>query len=253
MSGLHRRLSVPAGDDEVTRLGRTLNEMLDRLEAAFRTERQFLDVASHELRTPLATLRAELDLALARPRSLAETRAALRSASEETDRLIRLAEDLLVLSRVRGGRLPLHRTRLSLRALVDETVRRWEPRAAAAGVRIRVDSADAPVLVDPARIRQALDNLLDNAVRHSPRGGSITAIARTADGLVRIEITDEGSGLPGFPAGDDLPAGLGLRIARAVAQAHGGTLGLGNRPDGGARIVLSLPAATPGTPPRRPA
>jgi len=253
-SGLDRRLSVPAGDDEITRLGRTLNEMLDRLEASFRTERQFLDVASHELRTPLATLRAELDLALARPRSLAETRAALRSASEETDQLIRLAEDLLVLSRAHEGRLPLHRTRLSLRALVADIVRRWEPRAAAAGLRVRVESADAPVLVDPARIRQGLDNLLDNAIRHSPPGGSVGVVARVSAGTVRIEVADEGPGLPDRD-GEDLRAGLGLRIARAVAQAHGGTLELGNRPDGGARIALSLPAerGTRAIAPRSPA
>jgi signal transduction histidine kinase len=253
VSGLDRRLSVPDRDDEISRLGRTLNEMLDRLEASFRTEQRFLDVASHELRTPLATLRAELDLALARPRSLAETRAALQSASEETDRLIRLAEDLLVLSRARKGRLPLHRNRLSLRTLVDNTVRRWEPRVAAAGLRIRLDAADSPVLVDPARVRQALDNLLDNAVRHSPNGGSVGVVARVADGVVRIEVTDEGHGLPPDGAGDELRAGLGLRIAGAVARAHGGTLDLGDRPGGGARAVLSLPAECGATGPRSPA
>jgi signal transduction histidine kinase len=249
VSGLDRRLTVPRGDDEITRLGRTLNEMLDRLESAFRGERRFLDTASHELRTPLAALRAELDLALARPRGLAETRAALMSASEETDRLTRLAEDLLVLARAQQGRLPLHRTQTSLRELVTGTARRWRSRAAAAGVRIDVQAADTPVFVDPTRIRQALDNLLDNAVRHCPHGAEITMFAVVRQGTVRIQVSDGGPGLPDdvttVPAvdGETRPAaGLGLRIVGAVAEAHRGTLELGNRPEGGARITLTLPA-----------
>ena len=249
VSGLDRRLSVPPGDDEITRLGRTLNEMLDRLETSFRAERRFLDTASHELRTPLAALRAELDLALARPRGLTETRAALMSASEETDRLTRLAEDLLVLARAQQGRLPLHRTQTSLRELVTGTVQRWRSRAAAAGVRIDVQAPDTPVFVDPTRIRQALDNLLDNAVRHCPHGAEITMFAVVRQGTVRIQVSDGGPGLPDdvatVPAVDGEPrpaAGLGLRIVRAVAEAHRGTLELGNRPEGGARITLTLPA-----------
>lgn len=242
VSGLDRRLGVPSGDDEIARLGRTLNEMLDRLEASVRTERRFLDTASHELRGPLAALRAELDLALARPRSPAEMRAALVSASEETDRLTRLAEDLLVLSRARQGRLPVHRTPTSLRELVAAAERRWRPGAATADVRISADVADAPVLADPARIRQALDNLLDNAVRHSPAGTVVTVRARSEDGTAWITVTDEGPGLPGGAA--PTGAGLGLRIVRAVAEAHGGTLHLGNCPGGGARIALTFPTRT---------
>ncbi len=251
VSGLDRRLSVPATDDEIARLARTLNEMLDRLERSFRTERHFLDTASHELRTPLAALRAELDLALARPRSPAETRAALVSASEETERLSRLAEDLLVLSRARQGRLPLRRGEASLHELVAGTVQRWRSAAAAAAVRMVVDAAEVPVHVDPMRMGQALDNLLDNAVRHCAADGVVTVTAQVVDGAVRILVTDDG---PGFPdgarsgSGPDRAAGagLGLGIVRAVAEAHGGGLELGNRPGGGGCAVLSLPAGPGG-------
>jgi signal transduction histidine kinase len=229
-SDLDRRLSVPPGEDEISRLARTLNGMLDRLQQSFQAERRFLDTASHELRTPLATLRTELDLALARPRSLGETRAALVSASEETDRLARLAEDLLVLSRANQGRLPLHRTTASLRDLVTAaTAQRWRSRATAVGVRLVVDAEDLPVRVDPMRLRQALDNLLDNGLRHSPSGGVLAVHAYVADDKAWIVVTDDG---PGFPEGarppraspwsgsGPLATGLGLTIVRAVTEAH---------------------------------
>jgi two-component system, OmpR family, sensor kinase len=257
VSGLDRRLSVPPGEDEISRLARTLNDMLDRLERSFRAERRFLDTASHELRTPLATLRTELDLALTRPRGLAETRAALVSASEEADRLARLADDLLVLSRANQGRLPLHRTESSLRALAGTDVtQRWCTRAAAAGVRLVVDADDVPVRVDPMRLRQALDNLLDNGLRHSPSGGVLAVHAYAEDETAWIVVTDDG---PGFEdgagaAGEPWPAsragGLGLAIVRAVTEAHGGAVHLDTRPEGGARVALSLPARSgQGNPP----
>jgi signal transduction histidine kinase len=132
------RLTVPEPEDEFRRLALTLNSMLDRLDAASRAERAFLDNASHELRTPLTALKAELDLARARPRSPGELLAALESASEETDRLARLADDLLVLSRTRNGAFVVERRPLSLRALLDASVDLFRARAAAAGVTIGV-------------------------------------------------------------------------------------------------------------------
>ena len=252
VSGLDRRLGVPAGEDEIARLARTLNDMLDRLERSFRAERRFLDTASHELRTPLATLRMELDLALARPRGPDELRAALVSASQEADRLARLAEDLLVLSRADQGRLPLHRTETSLHELVDGTAGRWRARAAAAGVRLSADAEEVTVRADPMRLHQALDNLVDNALRHSPAGGLLEVRAYSDGGTAWIVVADEGPGFPdgGFPdgagvppgAGADLPpGGLGLAIVRAVTEAHGGTVHLRHRPEGGAQVALALP------------
>ena len=117
-----RRLPVPAAHDEIRALAETLNEMLERLEAAFEHERRFLGDASHELRTPLALLRAELELAVRRPRSRAELEAALHSAVEETERLSRLADDLLLIARADQGRLPVRLEPVSTRRLL-ETVR----------------------------------------------------------------------------------------------------------------------------------
>jgi two-component system OmpR family sensor kinase len=252
-----RRLPVPATGDELARLGTTLNDMLDRLQRGMDQERRFVDSASHELRTPLGILKAELDLALARARSPEELRMALASASAEADRLVRLAEDLLVLARMEHGRVPVHRTEVSLRELVADAIPPYEHRAREAGARIVVDGAPDPVKVDPVRVRQALENLLDNALRVVTAGGVITVLLEQADGRIRIAVDDSGPGFPpdvvetafdpfvrsatapsGNGAGDG--AGLGLAIVRAVAEAHGGTATAENLPAGGARVTLML-------------
>ena len=250
-----RRLPVPATGDELARLASTLNEMLDRLQEALERERRFVDDASHELRTPLATLRAEIDLALARRRDAPDLEAALRSAQEDVHHMQRLADDLLVLARSRGGRVPVQRTRMSLRDLVARSVRSVRVQAEAAGTPIVVDAADETVEVDPDRVEQALRNLLENAIRHSPRGGVVSVEAKRDDGMVRIVIGDSG---PGFPAGLLATAfepftsgassgergsgiGLGLAIVRAVAEAHGGSVAAENVTPG-ARVTLSLRA-----------
>ncbi|MDP9302307.1 MAG: HAMP domain-containing protein, partial [Actinomycetota bacterium] len=140
-----RRLTTPEADDEISRLGQTLNRMLDRIQASAEIERRFLDHASHELRTPLGILRSEVDLALSRSRSVGELEAALRSISEETDHLARLADDLLLLSRAHEGNLSIHPESVSLRDVVASACARFEPAAERAGVGIEVDAADARV------------------------------------------------------------------------------------------------------------
>jgi signal transduction histidine kinase len=249
-----RRLPVPSTGDELARLGTTLNAMLDRLQLALERERRFVDDASHELRTPLSILKMELDLALARARTPEELEATLRNASEETDRLVRLAQDLLVLARMEGGRVPVHRTEVSTEDLVGESVARYAQRARQAGLRIELDLGPGTVSVDPVRVQQALDNLLDNALRQSAPGGDITLRVRHADHAVTISVEDSGPGFPqdvldrafepfatsGADARDGSGAGLGLAIVRAVAEAHQGTASAENLPRG-ARVTLSLP------------
>jgi len=251
-----RRLPVPPTRDELARLGATLNSMLDRLQLAFERERRFVDDASHELRTPLAILKMELDLALVRSRTPEELEAALRNASVEADRLAQLAEDLLVLSRAERGRLPLHREEVSLDELMHQAVELFENRARSSGARIELEVDAGTAWVDPARLRQAVENLLENALRHSGHGGVVTLRAIRNGDPVTISVEDTG---PGFPAdliqtafepfsrsesgaGDGAGAGLGLAIVRAVAEAHGGTVRAENLPEGGARITLSLPS-----------
>jgi heavy metal sensor kinase len=250
-----RRLPVPDRRDELARLGRTLNSMLERLGESFERERRFLDDASHELRTPLSVLKGELELALRRDRSPEELRTTLTLAAEETDRLVRLAEDLLVLSRTNRGRLEVHREETRLRTLVDEACERHRSRAEAAGVGIEVEAVDVRVAVDPLRVRQALDNLLDNALRHSPRGTMIRIGVTRQDGEVRLVVEDSGPGFPTdllarafepFARGPDPDrngsggAGLGLAIVQAVAQGHGGTASAENRAGGGSQVTLLL-------------
>jgi two-component system OmpR family sensor kinase len=250
-SDLGRRLTPPLADDEISRLGKTLNAMLDRIEESFVRERRFVDNASHELRTPVAILKAELDLALSRARTNEELETALRSAAEETDHLARLAEDLLVLSRANDGGLAIQRTEVDLPSLVQGVVRHFEPRAAESDVRIEIGATPAEAFVDPVRLRQALDDLLDNAVRHTQAGGVIRVSAeRNGDGLcVRVE--DKGDGFPeaflpsAFEAfsrsdGDGNGAGLGLAIVRAIAEAHGGSADASNGERGGAVVTIAL-------------
>lgn len=253
-----RRLPVPATGDELARLGESLNRMLGRLEDAVERERRFVGDASHELRTPLANLKAELDLALRRARTQEEQLAALQSAAEETQRLAALAEDLLVLARADGGRLPVRREDLDLASLVEDTVDSFAGRASERGVALEARVHDpARARVDRARIRQAVGNLVDNSLRHTPAGGRVTVELARRDGGVSIEVADTGDGFPPsflprafetFSRADAARArseggtGLGLAIVRAVAEAHGGSVQAGNRPEGGAVVTVRIPA-----------
>ncbi len=248
-----RRLPVPGTGDELARLASTLNSMLDRLQEALERERRFVDDASHELRTPLTTLRGEIELALARSRTVPELEASLRSLQEDVDRLQRLAEDLLVLARARGGRIPLRRVPTPLNELVTRSIRAVAGRARERSVEVSSDATSERINVDPERVEQALRNLLENAVRHTPGGGTVHVAASRADGRAQFVVEDSGSGFPpellgtafdAFARGDgegdgQVGSGLGLTIVRAVAEAHGGSASAENTPSG-ARVTLTL-------------
>jgi signal transduction histidine kinase len=229
------RLPLPAADDEIRRLAETLNTMLDRIEASLERERVFVADASHELRTPLAVLRAELELAERPGREPEEMRAALRSAAEETDRLSRLAEGLLVLARSDEGGLPLKRERTELEPVLGAVRDRYLAAAAERGRMLRVECEPGLAAdIDRMRIEQALGNLVDNALAHGD--GAVTLAAGRAGEGLRLEVRDEGAGFPsGFadeafgrftradPGRTGGGAGLGLAIVRAIAEAHGGS------------------------------
>jgi len=221
--------------------------MLDRLQASLKREQRFLDEASHELRTPLGVLRMELDLALSRARSPDELKDALRNAATETERLVRLAEDLLVLSRERDGSLRVHRRETSVRDLLDTVARGARARAASQSVELHLADADGLVArLDPERIRQALDDLVDNAIRHGRPGTRVTISAAHERDWLLLVVGDDG---PGYAAeflrngaGPEVtPSGLGLPIVRAIARAHGGSLVLANARGGGATATLRIP------------
>jgi two-component system OmpR family sensor kinase len=249
---LSRRLPVPPTGDTLARLAVTLNSTFDRLQAALEGERRFVDEASHELRTPLTILKAEVDTALAAPRSHEDLRRALTSASQEVDHLVRIAEGLLVLARADDGHIPIRREEISLAALLGETQAAFADRAAAAGVTVGVDAPDATIHVDRTRLRQALDNLLDNALRHTSAGGTVRITATVSPGHVLIAVADDGPGftddmlnrafLPFASTTDESHggAGLGLAIVAAIADAHAGDAKAENPPSGGARIAITL-------------
>jgi signal transduction histidine kinase len=250
------RLPLPAAQDEIRRLGETLNEMLARLEESFQRERQFVTDASHELRTPLAVLKAELEAAIRIGDYDAEARESLRVALEEADHLAQLAEDLLLIARAADGRLPVRREQVDVGELLERTRQRFTDRARQQARRIRVDAPeDESLSVDPLRARQALGNLVDNALRHG--GGEIRLSARRSGDGIEIDVSDDGPGFAAelephvferFTSGDGnrtrSGAGLGLAIVRAIAEAHGATAMIVDTNSAGATVRLRFPPGT---------
>jgi signal transduction histidine kinase len=244
------RLPLPEAQDEVRRLGDTLNEMLARLQGAFERERSFVADASHELRTPLAILSAELELASRGDRSNAELHAAINSAAEEVDRLTRLAEDLLVLARADNCGVPVRPETQSVEPLVREVAAAFAQRADGRDIEVDVAGVvEAPV--DAERIRQALGNLVDNALAHGE--GGVRLSARHVNGSVELHVQDHGPGFPDHfiaraferftradPARARGGAGLGLAIADAIARGHGGRAHARNTGEG-SDVWLELP------------
>ncbi|HEY6655027.1 MAG TPA: ATP-binding protein, partial [Solirubrobacterales bacterium] len=249
-----QRLPLPEADDEIRRLGETLNQMLGRLEAAIERERAFVDDASHELRTPLAMHKTELELALRYAKTPEEMRAAISSAIVEVDRLSRLAEDLLVLARSAEGKLALDLRRVGVADLFGDLRERFSARMTEAKRALVIEPANGlTVEGDRLRLEQALTNLVENAIEHG--GGQITIRVREDDGEVAIHVEDHGPGFaPGFvgraferfsrgdPSRGGDGTGLGLAIVEAIARAHRGSAHAANRDGRGADVWIELPA-----------
>jgi len=250
------RLPLPEANDEIQALGRTLNAMLDRLQEGLTRERQFVANASHELRMPLAVLKAELEVTLRERGGEAALRAAMRSAIEETDRIVKLAEDLLLLARAQDGTLPIAPVPVGVVELIAELGERFEPIVARSGRALVLDCGQLPagtsVHTDPDRIRQAISNLIDNSLRYG--AGDVTLSATRVGHRVELHVADRGAGF-----GDELltrafdrfsradlargrgGVGLGLTIVRTIAQAHGGDAGARDLPQGGADVWIAIP------------
>jgi signal transduction histidine kinase len=251
------RLPVPPADDELRRLGTTLNEMLARLEAGLERERGFVAEAGHELRTPLALVRAELDFAIHHADDEEELRDALKVASAETDRLVQLSGDLLLIASSDRDGVPLRLEAIETAGLLDSVRNRYAWRAEQTGRTLVVDGATCPTLEgDRLRLEQALGNLVDNALRHGD--GRVRVDAQRFDGFVRLRVSDDGPGFPDsfaarafdrFSRGDEARngggAGLGLAIVDAIARAHGGTASVGGG-NGHTEVTLDLPQPGPG-------
>ena len=254
-TGSPQRLPVPPAQDELRRLGDTLNRMLDRLQRALERERAFVDDASHELRTPLAVHKAELELALRYGSTKEELRAAIASAVDDAERLAQLADSLLVIARSDKGELALKRERVEVRELFATLRARLGARAQRD--RRPLTFEDDPELAlagDRTRIEQALVNLVENALRHGD--GPVHVWPRSVDGRIEIHVSDAGRGFPrdflphaferfrradAARSGDG--AGLGLAIVKAIAEAHGGSAGARNANGGGADVWIDVPLA----------
>jgi two-component system OmpR family sensor kinase len=247
------RLPVPETGDEIERLGATLNSMLARLEGALERERDFVADAGHELRTPLALLRTELELALRHSDSAEELRAAIRAASEEAERLVQLAEDLLLIARTDKGELDLRLEPLEVPMLLASVATRFEWRAAEAGREVVAEAPPSGIVGgDRLRLEQALGNLIDNALRYGE--GPVRLEARQSGSDVELHVLDDGAGFPveflprAFERFTRASAdrsgrstGLGLSIVQTIASAHGGVAGAANRAQGGADVWIRVP------------
>jgi signal transduction histidine kinase len=250
-------VGVPKTHDEIAALATTMNELLMRLRSSLERERGLIADASHELRTPFAVLRGELELAQRPGRSHDELVAAIAAAADEAARLNRIADDLLLLSRGDQDQLPMHFEVTNVHQLFTMIAHHAEGRMHSHRISCKVDvPTDLYAKLDGDRVRQAIDNLVENALRFSPSGAEIALAARAHGEDLELEVADQG---PGFPT-DFLPyaferfrrpdssrsrieggAGLGLAIVKTIAIAHGGTATAVNRPEGGAivRLVLS--------------
>lgn len=252
---LHRRVPVPPGDDEVARLARTMNTMLDRLQAASDEQRRFIADASHELRNPVAAIRAAVEVPLAHPGAV-DPLAALRDLDAESLRLQQVVADLLDLARLGEGHVG-RRTEVDLDDVVLEEVarvRRLHPAH-------RVDArhlGGGRVDGHAGQLARLVRNLLENAARYGR--GRIAVGLTGSDGPVRLVVDDDGPGVPAeqrervFEAFVRLDqardresggTGLGLALVRTIATAHGGRVDIADAPGGGARFVVTLPAAVP--------
>ncbi len=256
-------LAVPRAHDEISALASTMNELLVRVRTSLERERSLVADASHELRTPFAILQGELELAQRPGRTREELIATVTVAAEEVARLTRIADDLLLLSRGDQGQLPIQPQVVTVRDYLEEIMDHARPRILEHGMTCEVDAPSSlRARIDPGRIRQVLDNLIDNSVRYCPRGSLIEMRAGATDQDLWLEVADSGHGFdPTFlphaferfrrsdtsRSRDHGGAGLGLAIVSSIVGAHGGTVVAENRPDGGACIRVTLrDAISPG-------
>lgn len=245
---------VDAGPAEVRSLAQSLREMAGRLRDLDASRRAFLADVSHEIRSPLAALRGALAGVQAGGVPATERARALDVAIEETERLGRLVDDLLVLARGSAARLELHRQPVDIREAALRVAMSLEPVASGRGVAFRFAENGGPWLVDADsdRLSQVLWNLFDNAARHTPAGGEAHIDLGREDGMVRLVISNPGERIPPeavarlferFERGDGGGTGLGLAIARTLVEGHGGTVAAGAPAEGGLAVTVRWPAA----------
>ena len=257
---LHRRVDVSTPEDELGQLVATFNRMLSRLERSFNTLRRFTADASHELRAPLALMTTEVEKTLGRERSPTEYRHTLKLVETELRGMAELVERLLMLARADAGQLSANLVELDVADFLHETAARWEALAASRQLQLDVEAPDyGTAMADLGLSQRILDNLIDNAAKHSPAGGKVFLRAFRESSWWVLEVVDQGPGIPPkqseriFERFGQLDSartrdgragvGLGLALSLAFARVQGGSLGLAADQVGGAAFQLRLPAA----------
>jgi heavy metal sensor kinase len=256
VQNLSQRITVPQTGDELQRMAQTWNDVLERLDEAVKRIRQFTSDASHELRTPLALIRATAELALRRERDPDGYRTSLRQIENEAEHMTGLTESLLTLARADADGLGMTMRSTNLNELIDSVVQQNAALALEKGVTLRGVTAEQPVVAtaDESGVRRILLILVDNALKHTPSGGTVTVSAAAAGGSSTLTVEDTGEGIPASalphiferfyradPARESGSGfGLGLSIAQAIAQAHGSDIAVSSAPGAGARFFLPL-------------
>ncbi len=254
VQNLAQRLLVPRTGDELERMSEAWNEVLERLDSAVKRIRQFTADASHELRTPLAFMRGTAELALRRDRTASEYQKSLRDILGETERMTELTESLLALARADDG-ITMALSPTDLNAIIEDVVRQSQGVADSLGIVLKAETVDCAVApANESAIRRLLLTLIDNALKHTQRGGVVTVSTAQANHGVTLAVQDTGEGIEPealphiferFFRADTARSsgsgvGLGLSIAQAIAHAHGSQIGVESQPGAGARFALVL-------------
>jgi signal transduction histidine kinase len=252
---LSARVPALPGRDELAVLVRQLNTLLDKNATHVRVLRETLDNLAHDLRTPLTRLRGTAELAMQDAGDPGEARAALADCVNESDRVLHLLEALLDISAAEAGALKLNRDRIDVRTLTERAADLYREVAEEKNITVTLDQPEpAELAADAIRLGQAINNLLDNALKYTPAGGAVRVAVRNAPRNVMVAVSDNGPGVPltereaifrrlfrGDASRSQRGLGLGLSMVKAIVEAHGGTIAVDDAPEGGARFTLTLP------------